>query len=231
MRLERKLWFVLALAMLLTNGSVVAQDWAQLERYESANKALVPKSQGVKRVVFMGNSITEGWLERDSAFFAGKPYVNRGISGQTTPQMLLRFRPDVIDIQADVVVILAGINDIAHNTGPTRISTIFGNIVSMVELAQANNIRVILCAVLPAYDFYWRPGLKPAQKIVELNRLLKEYAIKNHLPFVDYYTPMVNDEMGLKAEYTDDGVHPTLAGYKLMEKLLDEKLTEVLNGQ
>lgn len=228
MKIKRKIWSFFAMALLLINGSAVAQDWAQMERYADANQRLGPKAPDTKRVVFMGNSITEGWSEKDSSFFSGRPYINRGISGQTTPQMLVRFRQDVIDIQADVVVILAGINDIAHNTGPTKVSTIFGNIVSMVELARSNNIKVVMCTVLPAHDFYWRPGLQPAEKIVELNGLLKNYATKNHIPFVDYYSPMVNEKMGLKVEYSNDGVHPTLDGYKVMEPLVEAKIREAL---
>lgn len=228
MKIKRKIWSFFAMALLLINGSAVAQDWAQMERYADANQRLGPKAPGTKRVVFMGNSITEGWSEKDSSFFSGRPYINRGISGQTTPQMLVRFRQDVIDIQADVVVILAGINDIAHNTGPTKVSTIFGNIVSMVELARSNNIKVVICTVLPAHDFYWRPGLQPAEKIVELNGLLKNYATQNHIPFVDYYSPMVNEKMGLKVEYSNDGVHPTLDGYKVMEPLVEAKIREAL---
>ncbi|HLO90773.1 MAG TPA: SGNH/GDSL hydrolase family protein [Lentimicrobium sp.] len=228
MKMKRKLWSLFALALLWVNGSAVAQDWAQLERYAKANKEMAPKTPGMKRIVFMGNSITEGWSEKDSIFFKKNAYVNRGISGQTTPQMLIRFRPDVIDIDADVVVILAGINDIAHNTGPAKISEIYGNIVSMVELARANKIKVVMCTVLPAHDFYWRPGLQPAEKIVELNLLLKDYAAKNSIPFVDYYSAMVNEKMGLKEEYTEDGVHPTLAGYKVMEPLVEAKIRQAI---
>lgn len=208
---------------------VLSQDWADLGRYAKANQQLKVKSSGEKRVVFMGNSITEFWSVIDSAYFIGRPYINRGISGQTTPQMLLRFRQDVIELKPDLVVILAGINDIAQNTGPTTIEAIFGNIVSMTELARANNIQVVLCTVLPAKDFYWRPGLKPVEKIIELNTLIKSYAHKNNIPFVDYYSAMVDEEKGLRLELSDDGVHPNLAGYRIMESVLEEKIKRFFN--
>jgi lysophospholipase L1-like esterase len=218
----------LLLVMILNIQNVFSQDWADLGRYAEANKQLKQKATAEKRVVFMGNSITEFWSVTDSAYFKGKPYINRGISGQTTPQMLIRFRQDVIELNPDLVVILAGINDIAQNTGPTTIEAIFGNIVSMTELARSNNIQVVLSTVLPAKDFYWRPGLKPAEKITELNRLLNDYAQKNNIPCVDYYSAMVDKEKGLSVVLSDDGVHPNLAGYKLMEKLLEEKIKRII---
>jgi lysophospholipase L1-like esterase len=200
----------------------VRNDWANLTRYAAENKALLPLKEGEKRVVFMGNSITEGWKRADSAFFAGRPYFDRGISGQTTPQMLVRFRPDVIELKPAVVVILAGINDIAQNTGPMTLEQTFGNIVSMAELAKANGIRVVLCSVLPAFDFPWRPGLDPAEKVVKLNAMLKDYAAKNRLVYVDYFSAMADERNGLKAELTYDGVHPTLAGYQVMAPLVEK---------
>ncbi len=206
----------------------VANDWANLQKYNAENKALKPVKPGEKRVVFMGNSITEGWKVADSSFFAGRPYVDRGISGQTTPQMLVRFRPDVIDLKPAVVVILAGINDIAGNTGPMTLEQTFGNIVSMAELARANKIRVVLCSVLPAFDFPWRPGLSPAGKVVTLNSMLKAYATKNNLVYVDYFAAMADDRNGLKAELTYDGVHPTLAGYKVMAPLVEKGIAAAL---
>jgi lysophospholipase L1-like esterase len=203
-------------------------DWANLKRYEADNKSLKPAATGEKRVVFMGNSITEGWLRADSAFFANRPYIDRGISGQTTPQMLIRFRPDVIDLKPAVVVILAGINDIAQNTGPMTLEQTFGNIVSMAELAKANKISVVLCSVLPAFDFPWRPSLQPAGKVVQLNAMIKNYAAKNKVIYVDYFAAMVDERNGLKAEYTYDGVHPTLAGYKVMEPLAEKGIAAAL---
>lgn len=189
-----------------------AQDWANLERFKKENSELsVPKTDET-RIVFMGNSITEGWLRIRPEFFNNKPYINRGISGQTTPQMLVRFRQDVINLKPKAVVILAGINDIAGNTGPSTIEMIVDNITSMTELAKANNIKVIICSVLPAYDFPWRKGLEPAEKVVKLNELLKAYAEQQNLVYVDYFTAMTDENNGLKNELGSDGVHPNIAG-------------------
>jgi len=205
-----------------------AQDWANLTRFREENiKAGVPEP-GVKRVVFMGNSITEGWSNIDPEFFAGKPYINRGISGQTTPQMLLRFRADVINLKPAVVVILAGTNDIAGNTGPSTPEMIMDNIISMTELAKANGIEVILSSVLPAFDYPWRPGLNPDKKIPELNCMIKKYADDNGIIYLDYFTAMSNGLNGLKAEYTYDGVHPNKKGYELMDILVEKAITQAL---
>ena len=203
-------------------------DWPWLQRYAEDNKKLPTLKNGEKRVVFMGNSITEFWSDTDSAFFAGKPYINRGISGQTTPQMLLRFRQDVIDLKPAVVVIKAGINDIAGNTGPTTLEATLGNIASMAELAKANGIRVVLCSVLPAYDFPWSPGMEPAEKVVRLNAMLKTYARKNNFVWVDYHSAMKDARNGLPKELADDGVHPNLAGYKVMEPMVEKAIAEAL---
>jgi lysophospholipase L1-like esterase len=197
-------------------------DWANLEKYAAANKSLPPLSKNEKRIVFMGNSITEFWPYHDTTFFKTNGYVNRGISGQTTTQMLVRFRPDVIALHPDVVVILAGINDIAQNTGPITLEDIFGNIVSMVQLARFNTIKVVLCSVLPALDFNWRPGLEPADKIIRLNAMLKSYCDENHFVYVDYWSTMQDGHKGLDKKYSDDGVHPNLTGYKIMEPLVQE---------
>jgi lysophospholipase L1-like esterase len=175
----------------------------------------------------MGNSITEYWKFWDREFFAqNKSFVNRGISGQTTPQMLVRFRNDVINLNPSIVVILAGTNDIAGNTGPTTLENIFGNIVSMAELAKANNIKVILCSVLPVYEYPWSPGLEPAGKIMKLNTMLLTYAQKNKLEYVDFHTPMADERNGLKADYSSDGVHPNLKGYKIMDALVEKAITK-----
>lgn len=209
---------------------IIAQntDWADLSRYKEDNLKIGLPAPDENRVVFMGNSITQGWLDADPDFFKGKPYINRGISGQTTPQMLVRFRPDVVNLKPKVVVILAGTNDIAGNTGPSTLEMIEDNIASMVEIAKANNIKVVLCTVLPAYNFPWKPGLKPAQKIVDLNKWIKEYADKNKIVYVDYFTPMADQRNGLKKEYSEDGVHPNLAGYKVMEPLVELAIEEAL---
>ncbi|HNQ82372.1 MAG TPA: SGNH/GDSL hydrolase family protein, partial [Bacteroidales bacterium] len=227
-----KINIVLLLILISVNGfsqtDPFTQDWANLKKYESENRSLKLPADGENRVVFLGNSITEFWKYADSSFFIGKPYLNRGISGQTTPQMLLRFRPDVIDLQPAVVVILAGINDIAENTGPASMESIYGNIISMVQLARANEIKVVICSILPANHFYWRPQIEPAEKVIKLNSLLENYCKQNNLIFLDYYSGMVDSEKGLDKKYTDDGVHPTLAGYKYMEPLVEEAIQKAL---
>ena len=206
----------------------IHNDWAWLKRYEGDNEKLPPPAAGQKRVVFMGNSITEGWINTDPSFFKDKPYVNRGIGGQTTPQMLARFRPDVINLKPAAVIILAGINDIAENTGPTTLEIIAGNIASMAELAKANGIKVVLCSVLPAYDFPWHRGLQPAEKVVKLNSMIKAYAEKNGITYVDYYAAMVDARKGLSADIAPDGIHPNLKGYKIMEPLAEKGITAAL---
>ena len=210
-------------------------DWAYLTKYRDADAALPPAALGETRVVFMGDSITEGWGMKATAttpdrgeFFPGKPYVNRGISGQTTPQMLVRFRQDVIELKPRVVVVLAGTNDIAENTGKNTLNEIGNNVASMSELARANGIAVVLCSVLPASDFPWHPGLEPAPKVKALNAWIKEYAAKSGLVYVDYYTRMVNSEGGLKAELSPDGVHPNRAGYEIMAPLAEAGIAEAL---
>jgi lysophospholipase L1-like esterase len=205
-------------------------DWANLKRYASENKSLPPPSPDERRIVFMGNSITEFWKMTDSAFFANNSFINRGISGQTTPQMLIRFRPDVIALRPTVVVILAGINDIAENTGPIPLEDVFGNIVSMAQLAQSNGIRVVLSSVLPALDFPWRQGLRPAEKIIRLNTMIKTYCHGNGLVYLDYYSSMVDEKKGLDRKFAEDGVHPNLAGYRVMEPLLLEAVDRAMHS-
>jgi lysophospholipase L1-like esterase len=193
-----------------------AQDWANLGRFKDENAKLVAPAKGENRVVFMGNSITEGWSKTCPEFFEGKPYINRGISGQTTPQMLIRFRADVVALKPAVVVILAGTNDIAGNTGPSTIEMIADNLYSMSEIAKANGIKVVLSSVMPVIDYPWKPGLEPADKIIALNKLIKEYADKNNIVYLDYFSAMVNEQKGMKKEYTYDGVHANKEGYLLM---------------
>lgn len=219
---------LLALLILFFMDTTQAQDWPNLKRYQKENAALAKPLAGEQRVVFMGNSITEGWLHFRPEFFAGKPYINRGIGGQTTPQMLLRFRQDVIELKPSVVVILAGINDIAQNTGPSTLEMIEHNIISMAELARVNDIKVILCSVLPAADFSWRPGLEPAKKVVQLNQKVKSYAQQNDITYVDYFSAMANSSNGLKAALGYDGVHPNEAGYKVMEPLVEKAIVSLL---
>jgi len=210
-------------------------DWPFLAKYRDADKELPPPAPGEARVVFMGDSITEGWGRKESAtssdraeFFPGKPYINRGISGQTTPQMLVRFRQDVIDLQPKAVVMLAGINDIAENTGKTTLRDIENNIASMSDLARANGIRLVLCSVLPASDFPWHRGLEPAPKIRALNAWIKDYAATNGFVYVDYYSSMSTSEGGLKPEMGLDGVHPNKAGYEIMAPLAEAGIEEAL---
>ena len=203
-------------------------DWANLARYRDANAALGAPKPGEARVVFMGNSITDAWAKSFPAMFPGKPYVGRGISGQTTPQMLVRFRQDVIALQPKVVVILAGINDIAGNSGPSTQAMIADNLMSMTEIAKANGIRVVLSSVLPAYDFPWRRGIGPAPKVVALNAWIKCYAAQAGAVYLDYHSKLSDARGGLSAELAADGVHPTEAGYRLLAPLADAASEEAL---
>ena len=203
-------------------GGGTLTDWAHLKKYEQSNSEL-KKINEPDRVVFIGNSITEGWSNFDKDFFINNPFVNRGIGGQTTPQMLIRFKPDVVNLNPKAVVILAGINDIAENTGPVTIENIAENIISMAEIAKANEIKVFICSTLPAIDFPWSPGMEPGPKVIKLNSILKNYCDSNNIPYVDYFSAMSDEKGGLKVpEYTtaDDLVHPNLAGYKVMEKII-----------
>ncbi|TDE07055.1 acylhydrolase [Flavobacterium sandaracinum] len=209
-------------------GKAQAQDWPNLSKYQEENAQLKPLAPGEKRIVLMGDSITEFWSAIDSEYFTGKSYINRGISGQTTPQMLIRFRADVIDLKPTAVLILAGINDIAGNTGPATLDMIANNIFSMTELAQANQIKVILCSVLPAYDFSWKPNQNPAEKVVALNQIIKNYANANGIVYLDYFSAMKDDRNGLKTAYSGDGVHPNQLGYQIMAPLTEKAIKEVL---
>jgi len=204
-------------------------DWPQLARYRDENAALAPPAKGVRRVVFYGDSITEGWGPTGSGrFFPGKPYVNRGISGQTTAQMLVRFRQDVLDLKPAVVVILAGTNDIAGNTGPSSRQMIEDNLHSMVELASAHGIRVVLSSVLPVSTYPWRPGSHPAEDVRALNAALREYARQQGLVYLDYYAAMANAAGGLDPNLAKDGVHPTDAGYAIMAPMAEQAIAQAL---
>ncbi len=203
-------------------------DWPNLARYRAANAVLGDPKPGEQRVVFYGNSITDAWAQYFPREFPGKPYVGRGISGQTTPQMLVRFRQDVVDLKPAVVVILAGTNDIAGNTGPSTQAMIEDNLKSMVELARANGIRPVLSSVLPAYDYPWRPGVEPAPKIVALNAWMKQYAAAQHVVYLDYWSAMADARQGLRQELTTDGVHPNGAGYEVMAPLAERAIAEAL---
>lgn len=203
-------------------------DWANISKYSKENQALKLEPENKNRIVFMGNSITEGWKTYDPEFFSNKNYINRGISGQTSSQMLVRFRADVISLKPKLVIILAGVNDIAQNNGPIELEDILGNIISMAELAKQNNIKVILSSVLPALDFKWRKGLEPAEKIIKLNKIIQNYCKENQIIYTDYFSKMSDDQKGLDGKYTLDGVHPTLAGYKIMEPLVEKAIQETL---
>ena len=202
-------------------------DWANFKKYADQNKSVPVKAKGERRVVFLGNSIFEGWLRMRPEFFAGKPYYDRGISGQTTPQMLLRFYDDVLALNPDVLVLKCGINDIAQNTGPYDAQKTINNIKAIAQLARANNIKVILCSVLPASDFKWRPGLEPADKIIALNAAIKQFADEESFYYLDLYASVVDENKGMKKEYASDGVHPTVEGYKVLEPLVEAAIQKV----
>jgi lysophospholipase L1-like esterase len=210
------------------------KDWPQLSRYNDANTKLAPPAKNESRVVFTGDSITDGW--KLAEFFPGKPYVNRGISGQTTPQMLIRFRPDVIALQPKVVVILAGTNDLAGNTGPMTVAMIEDNLSSIAELARAHGIRMVLASVLPVSDYgHNRDGKpikqterRPPDQIKVLNEWIKRYAAENDHVYLDYFTAMVDDKGMLKAELSEDGLHPNAKGYVVMQPLAEQAVTAAL---
>ena len=194
------------------------QDWAQLGKYQAANGALTSPV----KVVFFGDSITEAWEYNGGSFFPGKPYLNRGISGQTTPQMLVRFRQDVVNLHPEAVVILAGTNDVAGNTGPSTAEMIEDNFKSMVEVAKANGIRVILASILPAAKYPWRLEIAdvPA-KIGVLNGWMKDYCAQEKLTYLDYWSAMAGVDGGMKPGISLDGVHPNAAGYAIMQPLAE----------
>ncbi len=202
-------------------------DFPNLARFREADEKLGPPAAGQDRVVFMGDSITQGWnLEKS---FPGKPYINRGISGQSSAQMLLRFRQDVIDLKPKAVVILAGTNDLAENTGPVTLKQVEGNLMSMVQLAAANGIRVVLCSVLPSVHYWWHPQLKnPAQRIVALNKWMKAYAAEKDYVYVDYYKAMADAAGGLPHNLSPDGVHPSAAGFAVMDRLAEAGIKKAL---
>lgn len=207
-------------------------DFGQLQRYRDANARLPAAVPGQPRVVFFGDSITEGWGKEGSAgFFPGKGWLNRGISGQTTAQMLVRFSQDVLALKPQVVVILAGTNDIAGNTGPSTQGMIEDNLHAMVELARAHGVAVVLASVLPVSEYPWMPGIKPAPKVRALNTALKRYAEAQQLVYLDYFTPMANAAGGLDPQLAEDGVHPTTKGYAVMAPLAQAAVTRALEQQ
>jgi lysophospholipase L1-like esterase len=208
-------------------------DWPQLGRYRAENAAMSATKPGEQRVVFYGDSITDSWGRRSDTgdFFPGKPYVNRGVSGQTTAQMVVRFRQDVIDLHPSAVLILAGTNDVVGNTGPMTPEMTENNFKSMIDLAKANGIRVIVASITPVADYPWRPGLNPAQKIPALNAWLKGYCQIHSVTYVDYYSALVDGSGGMKAGTSFDGVHPNAKGYAIMAPLAQAAIDRTLGGE
>lgn len=204
------------IAVCLGAAAVSAQDWARFYKYEEANAQVTQKP----KAVFMGDSITEGWASSDPDFFTSNNFIGRGISGQTTSHMLIRFRRDVIDHAPEYVIILAGTNDIAKNNGDITHENILGNIMSMCELAKVHGIIPVLCSVLPADRYSWREELAPAQDIVSLNKMIKAYAESENIMYIDFHSVLRNENDGLPEEYAPDGVHPSMAGFKIMEEIV-----------
>ena len=204
-------------------------DWADLHHYAAKNAALPAPARGDKRVVFLGSSIFERWPVLMPEFFENKNYVDRGVSGQIAPQLLIRFRQDVIDLKPKAVIILAGSNDIAANRGHITMESIMDNIKSMAELAKRHHIKAILCAYLPVFEYPWRKGIEPAGKIITLNKLIEAYAKEKHLVLLDYFTPLADSRNGQKPELTLDGVHPNAAGYKIMAEVTEAAIKKALH--
>ncbi len=206
------------------------QDWAALGRYRAEDAALPPPPDHEQRVVFMGDSITDGWgrWAGTGTFFPGKPYINRGISGQTTPQTLIRFQQDVVHLHPSAVVILAGTNDIAGNTGPSTPEMIEDNLTSMTQIAQANGIRVVLASITPVYVYPWRPSIHPTDEIKLLNQWMQNYCIKQACTYLDYYSSMADPQGAMLPGYSSDGVHPTAKGYNVMAPLAERAISEAL---
>jgi lysophospholipase L1-like esterase len=222
-----------AVGFLLFVGYVLAQDkpaddWPNLGRYRAENEALPPPAAGEKRVVFFGDSITDGWGRSVGEFFPGKPYVNRGISGQTTPQMLLRFQQDVVHLHPAAVVILAGTNDIAGNTGPTTNQMVEDNFASMADIAKQSGIKLVLASILPAYSYPWKPSIQPVERIRELNAWLKEFCAKHKCVYLDYYSSMADEKGAMLPGLASDGVHPTAQGYAVMAPLAEKAIARAL---
>jgi len=240
--------YILFFFLLITTGSLSAQnvgadslktkpkkenfadDWAALNKYQKENALLSPPKRKEKRVVFLGSSIFEFWKQKDPEYFNNKAYLDRGISGQISPQLLIRFRQDVINLQPKVVIILAGSNDIAGNTGHVTPEKIMDNIKSMAELAKLHNIKVILCKYLPVYQYPWNKSVRAAEEIMALNELIVAYAKQKHFTVLDYWTPLVDERNGQRADLTVDGVHPNLAGYKIMETVTEAAIKKALKS-
>ncbi|WP_431294316.1 GDSL-type esterase/lipase family protein [Pedobacter sp. P26] len=208
-----------------------ADDWAALTKYQKENERLQSPKRKEKRIVFLGSSIFEFWKQKDPEYFSRNAYVDRGISGQISPQLLIRFRQDVINLKPKAVIILAGSNDIAGNTGHVTIDKIMDNIKSMAELARLHRIKVILCKYLPVYEYPWNKQIKAADIIVDLNEMIETYAKERNYTILDYWTPLVDERKGQRPELTVDGVHPNLAGYKIMERVTDVAIKKALKNR
>jgi len=240
---QMKMKFIL-IAFFIYGGSLFAQtdsndtkpkkedysdDWANISKYQKENELIGLPKKGEKRVVFLGSSIFEFWKQKDPEYFNSNAYVDRGISGQISPQLLIRFRQDVINLKPRAVIILAGSNDLAGSRGHVNNETILNNVKSMAELARKNHIKVILCKYLPIYEYPWNKALKgAADQIISMNNAIVAYANENNFTILDYFTPLVDSRNGQKAEFTTDGVHPNLAGYKIMEVVTDEAIRKTI---
>jgi lysophospholipase L1-like esterase len=233
MKTKRVLWVCGAVlcAGYLWAQKTGSEDWPDLARYQAENVALAPAAPGVQRVVFFGDSITDGWGRSVSPgdFFPGKPYVNRGISGQTTPQMLVRFQQDVVHLHPAAVVILAGTNDIAGNTGPTTQQMIEDNFTSMANIAKQNGIKVVLASITPAFAYPWKPGIQPVERIRELNKWLQDFCSRNGFVYLDYYSAMADAKGAMLPGLSSDGVHPTAKGYAVMAPLAEHAIAQALD--
>lgn len=218
---------LLTVLLVKAQNGIKKEDWPNLKKYEADNKAVLASGKKVN-AVFMGNSITQNWYEMHPDFFDKNGYVGRGISGQTTPQMLIRFTPDVIDLHPKVVVILAGTNDIAGNTGFATEKMITDNIKAMATLAKANNIQVILCSILPVYQYPWRKDVEPVEKINNINTWMKNFAASNGFTYLDYFSYTADEKKGMKTDLSPDGVHPNEKGYAVMEPLVTEAINTLL---
>jgi len=232
MNVKRGLWVCGALLCVgyLWAQKTGSQDWPDLARYRAENEALPPAAPDVQRVVFFGDSITDAWgrSEKTGVFFPGKGYVNRGISGQTTPQMLVRFQQDVVHLQPAAVVILAGTNDIAGNTGPSTQQMIEDNYTSMAEIAKQNGIKVVFASITPAFAYPWKPGIQPVERIRELNKWLQDFCSRNGCVYLDYYSSMADANGAMLPGLSSDGVHPTAKGYSVMAPLAERAIAQAL---
>jgi lysophospholipase L1-like esterase len=232
MNVKRGLWVCGALLCVgyLWAQKTGSQDWPDLARYRAENEALPPAAPDVQRVVFFGDSITDAWgrSETTGVFFPGKGYVNRGISGQTTPQMLVRFQQDVVHLQPAAVVILAGTNDIAGNTGPSTQQMIEDNYTSMAEIAKQNGIKVVFASITPAFAYPWKPGIQPVERIRELNKWLQDFCSRNGCVYLDYYSSMADANGAMLPGLSSDGVHPTAKGYSVMAPLAERAIAQAL---